>query len=425
MDRHLFIISFDALGAKDLEDIESLPNFKKIKEEGTHVKKVRSVYPSLTYPAHTSIITGHYPLTHGVVNNTKIQPDKNSPDWFWYKDAIKVPTLYELAKAKGYKTASFLWPVAAQSGIDYNIAEIFPNRFWLNQVMVSLWGSSPLFLLNMNKKFGHLRNGIQQPQLDDFITAAVLDTIQTKKPGLLMAHFVDMDSMRHRYGVSSKEANEALQRHDKRLGEIIRATKKAGIFEKSVFAVLGDHYQIDVDTILRLNVLFAEYNWLSVGNDNKIEAWQVYAKSCDGSCYIYIKNPELENQVFEVLQSLPGTEKVYNSTEIIRLGADAEATFMVEGIPGCYFMDNMDGPLVEEVTEEKIGQPDYYNAVHGYHPQKQDYETTLLISGPGIKRGKEVEMASLIDEAPTFAKILGFEMPKVEGKVIIDIFEGE
>ncbi|WP_088815264.1 MULTISPECIES: ectonucleotide pyrophosphatase/phosphodiesterase [Listeria] len=425
MDRHLFIISFDALGAKDLEDIESLPNFKKIKEQGAHVKKVRSVYPSLTYPAHTSIITGHYPLAHGIVNNTKIQPDKASPDWYWYKDAIKVPTLYELAKAKGYKTASFLWPVAAHSGIDYNIAEIFPNRFWLNQVMVSLWGSSPLFLLNMNKKYGHLRNGIEQPQLDDFITASVIDTIQTKKPGLLMAHFVDMDSMRHRYGVTSDEAKSALQRHDKRLGEIIEATKEAGIFEKSVFAVLGDHYQIDVDTILRLNILFAEYNWLSAGNDNKIETWQVYAKSCDGSAYIYIKNPELESQVFEVLQSLPGIEKVYNSTEIIRLGADAEATFMVEGIPGCYFMDNIDGPLVEEVTPEKIGQPDYYNAVHGYHPQKKDYETTLLLSGPGIKRGKEVEQASLIDEAPTFARILGFKMPKVEGQVITDIFEGE
>ncbi|EMG27709.1 putative pyrophosphatase [Listeria fleischmannii subsp. fleischmannii LU2006-1] len=146
MTRYLFILSFDALGAKDLEDIESLPNFKKNKKKLAHIfKKVRSIYPSLTYPAHTSIITGHYPITHGIVNNTKIQPNRTSPDWYWYKDAIKVPTLYEIAKAKGYKTASFLWPVAAQSGIDYNIAEIFPNRFWLNQVLVSLWGSSPFF----------------------------------------------------------------------------------------------------------------------------------------------------------------------------------------------------------------------------------------------------------------------------------------
>ncbi|EUJ58426.1 hypothetical protein MCOL2_08176 [Listeria fleischmannii FSL S10-1203] len=39
MARYLFILSFDALGAKDLEDIESLPNFKIIKETGTHIKK--------------------------------------------------------------------------------------------------------------------------------------------------------------------------------------------------------------------------------------------------------------------------------------------------------------------------------------------------------------------------------------------------
>lgn len=425
MTRYLFILSFDALGAKDLEDIESLPNFKKIKETGTHIKKVRSIYPSLTYPAHTSIITGHYPITHGIVNNTKIQPNRTSPDWYWYKDAIKVPTLYEIAKAKGYKTASFLWPVAAQSGIDYNIAEIFPNRFWLNQVLVSLWGSSPFFLLHMNKKFGHLRKGIQQPHLDDFITASVIDTILTKKPGLLMAHFVDLDSMRHQYGVTSKEAKEALKRHDNRLGELITATKKAGIFDESTFAILGDHYQINVNTILRLNILFAEQNWLTIDATNEIIEWEVYAKSCDGSSYIYIKNQALQNQVYEALNQLPGIEKVYTTSEIVHLGADAEATFMVEAIPGCYFMENVEGPLVEEVTDEKIGQPDYYRAVHGYHPDKKDYQTTLIVSGPGIKRGEEIDNAQLIDEAPTFAKILGFQMPNVEGKVISDLFEGE
>lgn len=56
-----------------------------------------------------------------------------------------------LQKEKGLTTAVFLWPVTAGSKIDYNLAEIFPNRIWTNQVLVSLKASSPLFLYEMNK----------------------------------------------------------------------------------------------------------------------------------------------------------------------------------------------------------------------------------------------------------------------------------
>lgn len=69
--------------------------------------------------------------------------------------------LYDVAKEKGLTTAAFLWPVTASSKIDYNLAEIFPNRIWTNQVLVSLKASSPLFLYEMNKKYGKLRHGIK------------------------------------------------------------------------------------------------------------------------------------------------------------------------------------------------------------------------------------------------------------------------
>lgn len=90
------------------------------------------------------------------------------------------------------KTAAFLWPVTAGSKITYNLAEIFPNRIWTNQVLVSLKASSPAFLLRMNQKYGHLRRGIQQPELDDFITACAVDTLKHKKPWLTLIHLVDM-----------------------------------------------------------------------------------------------------------------------------------------------------------------------------------------------------------------------------------------
>ena len=154
--QRLFIISLDAFGASDLEFAKTLPNFKFLLERSALVENVETVFPSLTYMCHTSISTGMYPHKHGVINNTKLQPNRLKPDWYWYDKDIQSLTIFDIAHRAGYKTASFLWPVTGRSrSIDYNLAEIFPNRPWQNQLMVSLYSSTPTFAYQLNKKFGH------------------------------------------------------------------------------------------------------------------------------------------------------------------------------------------------------------------------------------------------------------------------------
>ena len=99
----LVIVSFDALGAEDVaQHLDMMPNLAQLIQRGAHVKKVEGIYPTLTYPSHTSIMTGVYPAKHGIVNNTKIQPERgDSPDWYWYAKDIQVPTLFDLAHQIG------------------------------------------------------------------------------------------------------------------------------------------------------------------------------------------------------------------------------------------------------------------------------------------------------------------------------------
>ena len=91
------IVSFDAVGAKDLEYLQTLPNFQRFFEQAALCSHVNSVCPSLTYPAHTSIVTGRMPKNHGIVNNTKIQPNR--------KDQVTVTLLrprYDLGNTDLY-----------------------------------------------------------------------------------------------------------------------------------------------------------------------------------------------------------------------------------------------------------------------------------------------------------------------------------
>ena len=46
--KKLIVISADALVAEDMEYLETLPNFKKYLAGGVGVRKVHSVYPTIT-----------------------------------------------------------------------------------------------------------------------------------------------------------------------------------------------------------------------------------------------------------------------------------------------------------------------------------------------------------------------------------------
>ncbi|PWG00855.1 alkaline phosphatase family protein [Levilactobacillus bambusae] len=412
-NQHLIVISVDALAARDLATSRNdLPNINQLIKTGTWVKAIDGIYPSLTYPSHTTIMTGRYPSEHGIVNNTKRQPNRRSPDWFWYQKSIQTKTLYGLAHDVGYSTASFLWPVTAGSEIDYNLAEIFPNRIWTSQTLVSLHGSSSYFLWQMNHKFGHLRNGIHQPELDNFITACAIDTIKTKQPNLTMIHLVGLDSMRHRFGVQSKEANAALQRQDEHVGQIIQAVQSAGLADDTNIVLLGDHDQIDVTKMIRLNVAFRQAGWLRARRDGAVKHdWHVWAKSCDGSTYVYTHQFADIKNLQALITNVPGVAHVYTKQEAVSMGADPDCTFMVEADRGYYFTDEAKGSeIVLSVDDSSIGQPDRYRAVHGYSPDKANYATTMVLNGPAIIPNRQFANADLIDEAPTFARLLGLRL---------------
>ena len=423
----LVVILLDSMGFRDLDEwIDQAPHLKAIRNSGTWVQHVAGIYPTLTYPSHTSIITGQYPAVHGIVNNTKLQPQRISPDWYWYRKDVESTPLYDVAEQAGMTTAAFLWPVTADSKITYNIAEIFPNRIWTNQVLVSLKASSPLFLLEMNHKYGHLRHGIKQPWLDDFVTACAVDALKNKQPDLTLIHLVDMDSHRHHYGVRSTEARGAWQRLDRRVAQIMQAVKDAGNFGQTNFAILGDHYQINVHSMIHLNVLFAQHGWLHPLKGKSVYQtdWQVTAKTCDGETYVYTRGNINLKELKNMIEAVDGVQHVYTSQEAAALGSDSQCTFLVEAVPGYYFTDEVNRPaIVEQVDPQSLGTHDRYRGVHGYGPSQDNYYTTIMFDGPDIKKSTVIDHAHLVDEGPTFAKLLGLSYPQPTAGQAIDVLK--
>ncbi|MCL6573293.1 MAG: ectonucleotide pyrophosphatase/phosphodiesterase [Bacillus sp. (in: Bacteria)] len=426
---HLLIISFDCLSALDFHILKDLPHFQTILKNGAYVENVESIYPSVTYPCHATIVTGNYPNRHGVINNTLMQPGKPSPDWNWYRNCIRGTTLYDEVKKANMTTAALLWPVTGKADIDYNLPEIFANRPWQNQIIVSLMNGTPRYQWNLNKRYGHLRSGLEQPELDDFVLASTVDTIKTKKPNLLMVHFTDLDTQRHYHGFSSEEAMSAIYRHNERLGSIIDALKESGIYEDTTVVLLGDHSALDENKAVNLNVLFHKKKLISSNGKGKLLNWQAYCKSCDGSAYIYLfdKNDSASRSVVEsLLYSLlddpkSGIEKVLTGEQAAAKGADGTCAFMIEAQKGYYFLEDFEGEYLKTITKEDAKADKKYTlACHGYSPEKENYGTIFMAAGKGIK-SITIPSIRLIDEGPTFARLLGVSLGNTDGRVIEEI----
>ena len=431
LTNRLIVISFDGLSTLDFEQMRALPNFGEFINNAAYCKEITSIYPTLTYPAHTSIVTGKYPKNHGVINNTLLQPGRHSADWYWYRKYVKGDTLYDLAINKGMKVAALLWPVTAGSQIHYNMPEIFANRPWQNQIMVSLFAGSPKYQLQMHRRFGHLMQGAKQPNLDNYTHQSLLYTLKHIQPELTLVHYTDLDSMRHYNVFYSKEAKEALQRHDTRLGEIIRLLKQEKLYEDSTVVLLGDHSSLDEDKIIYLNRLFKEQGWMEQNKKGHIIKWRAICKTCDGSAYVYMKNrndSKLKQEIKDLLEAFNQKygclEKIYSGREAAEMGADPTCTWMLEANKGYYFLDDAEEEVIRQIQPGEAGKVPHITVnTHGYSPFKPNYTTVFLAAGKGIKKGTVVEKMRLIDEGPTLARLLGVSLRGADGHLIQEMLD--
>ncbi len=254
----LVFITLDAVFQHDADRLNSLPALRALKEGGVFCKNVQTVYPTLTYPIHTTLLTGCYPDTHGIGHNQPFQPD-TAPEmraWYWDARDIQVPTLHTAAKAKGLDVASVLWPVSGKNkALRRNFPEVLPLP-GESAVMKMLRYASPVWLLQTELTCGKQRKSIRQPDLDDYATVLCEQLIASQKvPDLLTVHLVDCDSMRHDYGVDSKEAQDAMTRLDGRVQRILNALQKRGVLDDTLIAIASDHGQADTPEAVQLDRL--------------------------------------------------------------------------------------------------------------------------------------------------------------------------
>lgn len=84
--------------------------------------------------------------------------------------------------------------------------------------------------------------------------------------------------MRHYHGFYSEESRKALQRHDERLGQIIKTLKENNIYEESTIIVLGDHSSLDDYTTIFMALGKGIKSGVVIENMNLVDEGPTMAK---------------------------------------------------------------------------------------------------------------------------------------------------
>lgn len=241
----LVVISVDGLDNRYLAQADQfglkIPTIRKMMREGQYSAGVIGVVPTITWPSHTTLITGVDPVVHGILGNWRPSGDR-------YLDygQIKSPTLIGAAQKAGLTTAAITWPATVNAPLDWNLPEYFEKRRGGSMDLRSIESKSkpPDLVAKISADFP----SFAQEWMDDRTrTLAALWLLQHARPGLLLLHLVDLDSEEHDDAPFSREAYAILERTDELIGQIIAALPPG-----SAVALVSDHGFERVDKIVNV-----------------------------------------------------------------------------------------------------------------------------------------------------------------------------
>jgi predicted AlkP superfamily pyrophosphatase or phosphodiesterase len=420
IDAHVILISIDGLMPENYLSAGQLgmrlPNLTEMKLNGAYAEGVEGVYPSVTYPSHTSMVTGVRPAIHNIVQNRIFEaPDApQTKEWYWFAEAIKTPTLWTLAKKAGLRTAAVGWPVTVNAPIDYLVPEIFDPKENPPTGKRTLQYSSPGLMQSAAaaSKSNDTSTDGRRTMFSEYI-------IKTYKPNLMLIHLIDGDSAQHSYGPRSPEANTVIERIDGYVGQIIEATKQAGIFEKTTFLIVSDHGFAKIDKKFFPNVILAKEKLITLNDKGVVTDWKAAAWPAGGSCPIVLRDVNdkaTAKKVEAIFNKIAGRNngpisRVVTAAELKRLGATPQATVILEAASGFSFDEGLTGEEVQSSGEK-------YKGTHGYLPSRPEMYASLILYGANVRVGAKIALAKMIDIAPTAAAFLGLTFETIEGRLI-------
>jgi len=254
--RHVVGFLFDGTNANVLHDLVErgeAPNVARLIEQGTSFGHgAMSSLPTVTLANHTSILTGAMPGHHGILHNawwdraTGEQVITNSPEtWAWAMNTLsdEVETLFE--------AVARTWP----DEVTFCVNEPCDRGAWYSTLGLMRDGGLPdrppgpddlpfateRFVRPVKDYRSASRMDHTALDQAEKLFAGRYQDIEAPLPRFAWVNFSLTDAAFHEGGPYSEIAQASVRDTDARLGAVLDAVERAGVWDETAFFLVADH----------------------------------------------------------------------------------------------------------------------------------------------------------------------------------------
>ncbi|QIF02580.1 alkaline phosphatase family protein [Roseimicrobium sp. ORNL1] len=433
-DRHVILISVDGMAHYYFDDPKAeMPTIRRLAAEGARAKQMTTSLPTVTWPNHTTLVTGVHAGKHGVIGNDFFDRKEQKvvayiPDPVFNKDEIvKTPTIYDVAHDAGLSTAGVCWPASRGAKTwNWTIPDVFEQATFEQYSTPSLLAECREAGIPYEKQNEWCKLGTAGKPMRDWLYANVATHIIRKhKPGLMCLHYMSVDGLQHGYGSKTPEAYWAINDSDNRVRQIVEAVEEAGLKDKTTFVVTADHGFITYKKRIQPNVLLKKEGLIKAALGNKVTERRVWCHA-QGVAYIYVldqaNREALLKDITPKLAAMEGIEEVIEEKDFAKYGLETAAKD--PRMPDL-ILSPKDGYVIgaDVGGDEVVVSAGEAKGAHGYSPANPLMDASFVISGAGIKKGVVLDKIANIDVAPTIAKLLGVEIKGADGRVLTEVLK--
>ncbi len=329
--RHVVLVSIDGLAADYLDDPKAdLPTLRLLRRLGLSAEGMITTFPSVTWPAHTSLITGTRPRTHGILANTTYDRRTRQPvvyigDPQLTKDqAVHVPTLYDAAHKSGLKTAAVIWPCTnGASSLDWMIPDSSrpePHLRYTTPGLAKDLAAAGIDISQLGAWGWQKQYALRRDRLYAQVACYLLEH---KHANLVLVHLVSTDGVQHLFGPRTFAAYQAVAFEDRCIKLIWNTLQKPEFAGNSALFVVSDHGFAPYDKFIEPNVVLKNLGLIQVGPQGSVASRHAWAVPTGGSAFVYLFDEKAISQTERIVsefKKLTGVESVLGPAEFTKLG---------------------------------------------------------------------------------------------------------
>jgi predicted AlkP superfamily phosphohydrolase/phosphomutase len=407
------LISIDGLKPEYIVDADrhglSIPTLRRVMADGTYARAVTGVLPTVTYPSHTTMVTGVAPAAHGILYNSPFDPlHRNQDGWMWYAEDVRAQTLWQAVNGAGFTSSSVDWPVTVGAPITFNVAQYWRATTDDDHKLLRAL-STPGLLDDGEKAVGRYPAGyVYTVETDTRRAEFAAWLIGAKRPRIHTSYFSVLDEVEHEHGPGTPEVFATIESIDGMIDRIWKAAVAAD--PATVLCVVSDHGFAPYDRTVSINVALQRAGLIDVDAQGLVRDWRaitwgnaVMMKNRDDASVIAAVRTTLDTLVAD---RASGVFRYFDNAEARRDGGFPDAAFIVGVRPGFAISGRVTGALVE---------PHAPAGTHGLLRELHEMDSAFFITGGAIPRGRVIDRIDMRDIAPTLAHLAGVSLPQAEG----------